>query len=138
MKKQPEKKEEIGKQEDGPGTSILSDEEISVYEETASQLAKQKNVSKVHPVVLMFPPAWDRKVCYITEPNYMTKVSVLNKASQIGPWIAAEELREICTIREASDAITYSESPESDMYKLGIVEYCMNMVTRLQNQFKKK
>jgi hypothetical protein len=123
---------------DGPGTGILSEAEIQEHDSIAATLALKHGVSKVHVVIQMVPGTWERKVCYLTEPNYHTKVSVLNKANQLGPWPAASELRESITIREASDAITYSESPESDAYKLGIDEYCMGMVSRLQNQYKKK
>lgn len=119
-------------------TPELTVAEIKMYDETAAELAKQKNVSKVHPVVQMDPVTFERKVCYIQEPNYITKVTVLNKATQTGPWIAADELRELATIKEASDAITFGESADCDRYKLGITEYCMGIVSRLQNQFKKK
>ena len=118
--------------------SKLSDEEISAYDDRAAQLAKEKCVSKVHPVVMIDPETLDRKVCYLTEPNYPTKIRVMDKAATLGPWTAADELREACTIKEASDAITYSEAPDSDRYKMGINDYCLLMVNRLSNQFKKK
>ena len=131
MKKEPAVK-------DGPETGILSDVELKEYQAIADNLAKQLSVSKVHVVVQIDPTNFDRKVCYLKEPNYTTKIRVMDKAATLGIYTAADELREVSIIKEHSDAITYSESPDSDMYKLGIVDYCLNMVARLQNQFKKK
>lgn len=119
-----------------PGT--LLPEEQDYYSSVADLLAKTLNVSKVHPVVLLDPITFERKICYLKEPNYPTKVAVYNKSLILGPAIAAEELRELSTIKESSDVITYSDSPDSDRYKLGIAEFCMSLVSRLQNQFKKK
>jgi len=116
----------------------LTAEEHKQYDETADKLAKELNVSKVHVVVQINPETLERKVCYLKEPNYSTKIRVMDQATQLGVYTAAEQLREASVIKEASDAITYSESPESDDYKLGIVDYCLSMVNRLQNQFKKK
>ena len=119
-------------------TAELTDVENKIYQETADTLAASKGVSKVHVVVQIDPDTLERKVCYLSEPNYQTKISVMDKAVTIGVYRAAEELREISVIKESSDAITYSDSPESDRYKLGVVDYCMGMISRLQNQFKKK
>ena len=119
-------------------TAELTDAENKQYKETADALAASKGISKVHVVVQIDPDTLERKVCYLSEPNYQTKISVMDKAVTIGIYRAAEELREISVIKESSDAITFSDSSESDIYKLGIVDYCMGMVNRLQNQFKKK
>ena len=119
-------------------TAELTATENKHYEDTANALAAQKAVSKVHVVVQIDPDTLERKVCYLSEPNYQTKISVMDKAVTIGIYRAAEELREISVIKESSDAITFGESSECDRYKLGVVDYCMGMVNRLQNQFKKK
>ena len=116
----------------------LTEEEHKQYDAAAEKLAKELSVSKVHVVVQIHPETLERKVCYLKEPNYSTKIRVMDQATQLGVYTAAEQLREASVIKEASDAITYSESPESDDYKLGIVDYCLSMVNRLQNQFKKK
>jgi len=123
---------------DGPGTGTLSQAEHDQYKQVAEGLEKQLSVSEVHVVVQIDPVSLERKVCYLREPNYLTKIRVMDKATSLGVYTAAEELREISVIKEASDAITYGESPECDAYKLGIVDYCLGMVNRLQNQFKKK
>lgn len=119
-------------------TAELSDDELKIYSDKADLLAVSKNVSKVHPVVQIDPDTLERKVCYLSEPNYVTKLTVMDKALTVGPYIAGEELRQACVIKEESDAITYGDSPECDRYKLGVVDYCILMVRRLQNQFKKK
>lgn len=116
----------------------LSEEEIAEYEAKAVALAKKEIVSKVHPVVQIDPETLGRHVCYLKEPNYSTKIRVMDKATTLGIYTAADELREACIIKEASDPITYGDSPECDRYKMGATDYAITMVTRLQNQFKKK
>lgn len=118
--------------------SILSDEEIADYAAVADSLAKKEGVSKVHPVVQIDPETLNRHVCYLREPNYSTKIRVMDKATTLGVYTAADELRMGCLIKDASDPITYGESPECDRYKMGVTDYALTMVTRLQNQFKKK
>lgn len=119
-------------------TVELTDIELKEYQDKADSLAREKGVSKVHPIVQIDPETLQRHVCYLSEPNYVTKLAVMDKAITVGPYMAGEELREACVIKEASDAITYGDSPECDRYKLGVVDYAILMVKRLQNQFKKK
>ena len=80
----------------------------------------------------------ERIVCYVKEPNFETKIRVMDKAvSSAGLYTAANELREACTIKEYSDQRTFSESTKYDKFKMGVVDFCMNMISRSQNQFKK-
>jgi hypothetical protein len=116
----------------------LTTDEIKSYDEKAEALAKSLGVSKVHAVVQINPDTLQRSVCFLKEPNYITKIRVMDKAASIGIYSAAEELREMSVIRDHSDPITYSDHPESDKYKMGVVDYCLGMVNRLQNHFKKK
>jgi hypothetical protein len=118
--------------------AILSDDEIAFFNSEAERIAKEKGFSKVHPVILMDPETYERRKCYLSEPNYLTKIAVLDKAAQLGVFAAGEELRKICTIQDESDQLTWGEAPECDSYKLGVVEYSVKMVKRAQNQFKKK
>ena len=129
---------EIEEIKDGPGTGILNESELQEYQDKADTLAREKNISKVHPIVQIDPETFERKVCYLSEPNYVTKLAVMDKALTVGPYVAGEELRQACVIKEASNPITYGDSPECDRYKLGVVDYAILMVKRLQNQFKKK
>lgn len=118
--------------------TVLSDVELQAYEQRAVELARSNNVSKVHPVVQIEPETLKRYVCYLKEPNYSTKIRVMDKAATLGVYTAADELREACLISEASDPITYGDAPECDRFKMGVTDYALTMVTRLQNQFKKK
>lgn len=118
--------------------TVLSEEEIEKYGKRADELAKEHSVSKVHPIVQINPDTLERAVCYLSEPSYATKIRVMDKAATLGMWTAGDELRLACTIKAASDPITYGESPECDRYKMGITDYAIMMVKRLDNQFKKK
>ncbi len=115
----------------------LTQEELDFYDKKADSL-RANGVSKVHAVVQINPDTLERTVCYLNEPNYITKIRVMDKAITVGAYTAADELREACLLKEASDPITYGESAECDRYKMGVVDYCLTMVTRLQNQYKKK
>lgn len=117
---------------------VLTEEEISNYESRAVELAVKYNISKVHPVVQIDGDTKERSVCYLREPNYLTKIRVMDKATSLGVYTAADELRESCVIKEESDPITFGEGSECDRYKLGVTDYALTMVKRLQNQFKKK
>lgn len=119
-------------------SATLTDEENEEYSQKAEQLAKQYNVSKVHVVAQINPKTFQRFVCYLKEPNYVTKIRVMDKATTLGPFAAADELREACVIKEHSDSITYGESDECSPYKIGILDECLLMVNRYTNQFKKK
>jgi hypothetical protein len=108
------------------------------YEEQAKQLASKYKVSEVHPCVLIDPKTMERTVAFISEPNYLTKLTVMDKALNIGPYMAASDLRNQCILKEESDAKTYGDSSDCDVFKLGVDNFCMGIVTRLQNQFQKK
>lgn len=117
----------------------LTDAENQQYAETADQLCKSiGGCSKVHPVVFIDAESKERTVCYLKEPNYATKIRVMDKTTTIGLFSAADELREACTIKEHSSPITYGDGPECDKYKMGVTDYCLTIVNRMRNQFKKK
>lgn len=116
----------------------LTPEEATKYSDAAKLLEKKYSVSKVHPVVQIHPDTFNRTVCFLKEPNYATKLRVMDKATTEGVYTAADELRVACLLREESDPITYGEGPECDDYKMGVTDYALTMVKRLQNQFKKK
>lgn len=119
-------------------TPELTNEELETYQIKADELAKREKVSKVHPVVLINPETFERIVAYISEPNYLTKIRVMDKMTTAGAWTASDELRQACTIIDVSDPLTYGEGPECDEFKMGLVKYCSEMVRIMQNQFKKK
>jgi hypothetical protein len=116
----------------------LSAEQLEVYNIKSSEIAKQLGVTKVHPIVFLNEDD-SHVVAYLKEPTFMMKLIAKDKAMTHGVNISANELREYCLIKEHSDALTYSDTEESDGYKLGICDYIIsNMVTSFVNQFKKK
>lgn len=119
-------------------TEILSEEEIAAYDERCIEIAKRENVSKVHCCVIVTPVTFERRACFIREPNFPTKVNVLGKMTEIGYHHGANELREACTIKDASDPLTYGESPECDPYKIGVINFCMGLIRAYNNVLDKK
>ena len=119
-------------------TAELSEQEIQQYEDKCVVLAKENNVPKVHACVIITPDTLERQVCYIKEPNFVTKINVLNKMTTLGVYPGANELREACIIKEASSPLTYGESPECDPYKIGVVNFCMGIITTYQSILDKK
>lgn len=119
-------------------TEKLTEEEIASYDEKCTELAKRENVSKVHCCVIVTPDTFERRACFIREPNFPTKLNVLGKMVNVGIYPASDELREACTIKDASDPLTYGESSECDDYKLGVVNFCMGIIKPMQNAYSKK
>jgi hypothetical protein len=119
-------------------TTTLTDQETAEYNKKAEELAKQLGHSKVHPVVFIHPETKERSVCYLAEPNFTTKLAIMDKSLMIGVYQAGEELMRLSMIKEASDECMYNEHPMYDDYRMGVVDFCLTMVSRFQNQFKKK
>jgi hypothetical protein len=119
-------------------TKELSQDELDSYQLRSEEIAKELNVSKVHPVVFINPTSFERSVCYLSEPNFPTKLAIMDKALMLGVYQAGEELMRACVVKEHSDSVTYSEHPSSDEYRMGVIDYCLKMINRYQNQFKKK
>lgn len=116
----------------------LTDEELQQYEEKSAEIAKQLGVEKVHPVVFINPETAERAVCYLKEPDFQTKLAIMDKALILGVYQAGHELSQLCVIKEHSDAITYADIYAAEDFKMGVVDYCLTMIKRYQNQFKKK
>jgi hypothetical protein len=116
----------------------LTEEEIKFYEQKAQEIARRLSISKVHPVVTIDAGTLKRRVCYLKEPSYDTKIRVMDKAAQIGIWSAGEELRKASVVTDESDPITYGDTYECEPYKITCVDECMKTVKRMQNQFGKK
>lgn len=119
-------------------TKQLTSEEIDKYDQRSEEIAKELGVNKVHPVVFINPTTLERTVCYLSEPNFQTKLAIMDKALMMGVYQAGEELMRTCVVKEYSDSITYSEHSASDDYRMGVIDYCLQMINRYQNQFKKK
>lgn len=116
----------------------LTDEEFKFYNDECARLAIKHGVSKVHSVVSFDKETNKRRVCYLKEPNYDTKILIMDKAMTIGVYSAANSLRIACVLKEESDPITYGDSPECDSYKLAATDESLLMTNRVIDQFKKK
>jgi len=117
----------------------LSEAELKEVDAKCEQLAAAHNVSKVHAVVFIDGNNKNARVtCFLKEPNFPTKIAVMDKAATIGIHFAANELREGTVIKEASDPITYGDTPECEDYKIGVVNFCVGMIRTKTNVYKKK
>lgn len=101
-------------------------------------LAKKHNCSKVHAVVFIDKDTRVRTFCFLKEPNFPTKISVMDKMAAVGIYNAAEELREATVLKTESDAITYGDNPECDDFKMGVVQFCVKVIRMKENVYKKK
>ncbi len=119
-------------------TKELSIEEIELYSNKAKEIEASIGGTKVHPIVILHPETFDRKVCYVKEPTFLMKLDALDKAMTLGVYKSAYMLFEQIVLKEHSDAITFSDASDSDAYKLGVITEVSSMVEMYQNQFKKK
>ncbi len=116
----------------------LTEQEREEIEKKAIELASKHNVSKVHYYVhVAHDRDNERIVAYVTEPNYLTKIALMDKARTIGLNMAADELRLICQLREESHPLTYGEHSECDKYKLGVSQMCIGVIDIALDMIKK-
>jgi hypothetical protein len=117
----------------------LTAEELTGYEEKCREIEAELKVSKVHCCVQLKQDGTnERIVSFIQDPNYTTKLALMDKASIVGSMMAAEELRLMCQVKEHSNSLTYGDASECDFYKLGVARFCMDIIVYATNQFKKK
>lgn len=119
-------------------TNKLTEEEVKAINEKCEKLAEENKVSKVYACVL-FKPDFTRVISYVSEPKFLDKVALMDKAFQYGPYQAANDIRELYLIKEYSDPLTFGETPECDPYKLGLLNFIVaNVVQSASGEFKKK
>lgn len=118
----------------------LTDDEVKEIEKKCEELKTKHNVSLVYPCVQFKNDGTnERVICYIAEPRFLDKLSLMDKSATLGMFHAANELRELYTLKEESNPLTYGESFECDRYKLGVTRFCLfNLVDTAENQYKKK
>lgn len=118
----------------------ISEDEIVQYEAKCKELATKHGVSQVHCCIQLRTDdgSNDRIVSYIKEPNYVTKLALMDKAAVVGPMNAAEDFRNMCLIREESDRLADSDDERYDQYKLGVAQFCVEIITIAQSVYKKK
>ena len=119
-------------------TNVLTDTERKMYEDKAQELATEIGVPKVHPVIFVHPETKERIVGYLSEPNFQTKLAIMDKSLMLGVYQAGEELARICLLKEHTDMRMYSEANACDDYRMGVVDKCLTLIGRYQDQFKKK
>lgn len=116
----------------------LTDLEKEAFEKKCLELQEKLNVPKVHCCVqIKQDGSNERIVSYIQEPNYVTKLALMDK-SIMGGWMAAEELRMMHQLKDHSHSLTYGDAYECEVYKLGVTKFCQNLIVFATDQFKKK
>jgi len=119
-------------------TKELSQEEIELYSNKAKEISTTLKGVAVHPIVVIHPETLERKVCYVREPSWIQKLDAMDKSMELGVYKSGFILFEQIVIKEHSDAVMFSDTAESDTYKLGAVTEVIGLVKMYQNQFKKK
>jgi len=114
----------------------LSPEEVSEIEAKVKDL-EAKHKTKVFSCVMLRPVTNERVIAYIKEPDFRNKLILMDKASTLGAFQASDELRMLYLIREESHPLTYADSSEADTFKLGVVNFCTEMITMATDQLKK-
>lgn len=117
----------------------VTDEMRQQAEQRAEAIREKEGLVKVYPLIFWNPEADEPVYCFLKEPDYQAKLAILDRVSTHGVYSAGEYMRQLCTIADHSDAITYGEAPQSDPYKLGVVAFIRdNLVTVYTDQYKKK
>jgi hypothetical protein len=113
------------------------EEQKTDYAAHCIELATKHNCKKVH-VCVQLDEEGNEVISYVKEPDYMSKLALMDKAGQIGMHMAGEELRALFQLKEESDRRTYSDKWEDEKYKLGVAQFCLSIIEIALNQFKKK
>jgi hypothetical protein len=119
--------------------ALIGKDESAKYEAKCVELAEKYNVPKVY-VCVQFKigdEERERIVSYIKEPDYMTKLVAMDKAGTHGMHLAAEELRMVNILQEESHPLTYGDSIECEPYKLGVAQFCLDIIKIALNVLKK-
>lgn len=117
----------------------LTPEEVAEIEANSVELAKTHQCGKVHAYVgIRSSHGNERVIAYIKEPNFQTKLGLMDKAAALGMHQAADELRQFCLLTEESHPLTKTEHPEGDPFKLGVVMKCLEIIEYSVNALKKK
>lgn len=117
----------------------LTDEERKAIDEKCLELATKHGVAKVYPYVHVDKDRNNERIIgYISEPSYITKISLMDKSRNLGLHIASDELRELCLLRDESHPFTYGSEAFCDKYKLGVATFCTSVIDIALDGFKKK
>lgn len=119
-------------------SDTLTDEEKLQLDEAAAEICKAVKASKIHVYVAIKEDTKERIVAFIREPSFMQKIAVMDKISTAGSFIAGNDLRETCLLKEHSHALTYGTENECEQYKLGVNGFCLSIIEVAKNEYKKK
>lgn len=120
-----------------PLQAELLPEEIDFLEKNCIAYAEKYECAKVHLYVGLGEDN-ERIVGYLKEPSYLQKIMAMDKIATVAPFIAAEEMRDLLTLKEESDPRTYSTANNCDKYRLGMASVCLGIIEVGANAFKKK
>jgi sRNA-binding carbon storage regulator CsrA len=119
-------------------TDELTPEEVEVLDLKAEEIRLRIKAPKVHIYVHIEEDTKERITAFIKEPSFMQKVAMMDKISTAGAFVAGNELREACLIKEDSNPLTYGTGFECDKYRLGVNSACIKILDVAKNSFKKK
>lgn len=130
----------------GPGKKETEDQiQDRIAAETEELVAKRteelekQTGKKITPFVFIdMDDNHKRVIGYLTEPDRLVKVRVMDKINRVGRYLASMELLESCLLKEASDKRIYTERPEYDIYYIGALKVADSLIVNAVNQFKKK
>lgn len=91
---------------------------------------------KVHPLVFQVDEDGEYIVGFLRHPKRVVQMRVLDK-SLLSPMTAAEEMLEVCLIKEESDKRIYSEESQYDSIYIGACMAASKIIKFAQQQFKK-
>jgi hypothetical protein len=117
----------------------LTEVEIAELEKKCLELAEKHNVAKVYPCVqIKNDGSNERVISFVKEPNFETKLALMDISNSLGIHQAGNNLRMMCQLTEESNPLTYGEHWECDKYKLGVAQFCLGIIEIALNEYKKK
>lgn len=113
---------------------------MDALEVKASEIAKEKGISKVHIFATINPDNGQVVHAFLSEPNFATKLRTMDFMTRAGGGIfsAAEQLCEAVLIKDHSHPLTYGAGSECDKFKLGVITKCTELIEYTVDQYKKK
>jgi hypothetical protein len=111
---------------------MLTADEIKQIEDKAEELSISLK-TKVH---IYCSDDEEKVVAFFKEPNYTQKLYAMGKMTTVDPFMAANELRGILTIKEETDPRCMDGG--EDKYILGLTVAIIPVIEVAANAFKKK
>lgn len=115
----------------------LTDEEVAGYRAKCAELEVKYRSEKIHPIVMIEKTTKERIVCYVKDPEWTVQIKIMDMGITQGLYTSADYLRELITLKEESDPRTYEKGKANDKYRMGVLDFCLGLAERCQNQIKK-